>query len=159
MTYHEREPLKVSGWSAELTEIVNDKARFGGRIGPYGPSAEFQYRGGVEAFQRVLEKFAKLPGQRARLYLHSGAGTPQARQQTPEAHDFALSIAVTGEGSLHVFAGRIPLESMKIPPNVVVAAAPEIKLQAAALDEAAGRDAQRIAAFVEEHEARAKKAR
>ena len=159
MTYHGRETLKVSTWSEGLTEIVNDKARFSGRIGPYGPAAEFQYSGGAEAFQRVLEKFARLKGQAPRLYLHPGTGTPEARQQTAERHDFAMSIAVTGEGSLHVFIGRIPLESIKIPENVIVAEAWKIGPQSGPGGEDDGVDARHIAAFLKKREASRKPAK
>lgn len=158
MTYHDRENLNVSTWSEGLSEIVNDEARFSGRIGPFGPSAEFQYSGGAEAFQRVLQKFARLKGHAPRLYLHPGVGAPQAQQRTRDPHDFALSISVTGEGSLHVFVGRVPLESLRIPPNVIVAESPKVELQPVLVGDADEADARRIAAFLKAREARAKPA-
>ncbi len=156
MTYHGRETLGVSAWTAGLTEIVNDKARFSGRIGPFGPTAEFQYGGGAEAFRRVLEKFALLKNHPSRLYLHPGIGVPDAQQRTTDPYDFALSIALTGEGTLHVFIGRVPLEAMRIPPNVIVAESWTVGLLPISAGKDDGVDARRIAAFLKEREAQGK---
>jgi hypothetical protein len=118
VTQHGSEPLGCSGWSAALTEIVNDPARVSGEFGPIAPIARFHYRGDLAAFERVLSKYAALPQQPRALYLQAGADME---------NDFDLSITYEGHGFLHFnAAGRIPLEQLKIPAGVVVEVLPEV---------------------------------
>jgi hypothetical protein len=55
---HGTERVSCSGWSAELTGIVNDPARVSGMIGPLGPSAHFQYRGDLASFDYRKDRLA-----------------------------------------------------------------------------------------------------
>jgi hypothetical protein len=115
---HTTEPLGCSGWSAPLTEIVNDQARVSGRIGPLAPSARFEYAGDRAAFQRVLGKYAALPQAQRILYLQTGFGLE---------HDFELTITNEGHGFLLFnVGGQIPLEQLKIPDGLEVEALPEV---------------------------------
>jgi hypothetical protein len=118
VTEHGSEPLSCSGWAKPLTEIVNDKARVGGRIGPLAPSARFQYTGDLDAFQRVLAKYVALPQREHILYLQTGFGLQR---------DFELSITQEGHGFLHFNSdGRIPLDQIKIPAGVSVEFLPDV---------------------------------
>jgi hypothetical protein len=117
VTEHGSEPLNCSGWSAPLAEIVNDKARVGGRIGPLAPSAHFEYMGDLDAFQRVLARYAALPQPDHILYLQTGIGLQS---------DFEFSITHEGRGFLHFNAGgRIPLDQLKIPAGLSVEFLPD----------------------------------
>jgi len=112
VTEHGSERLNCSGWSAPLAEIVNDKARASGRIGPLAPSARFEYTGGLEVFQRILAKYVALPQPVHVLYLQTGFDIQS---------DFELSITQEGQGFLHFNAGgRIPLDQIKIPTGLSV---------------------------------------
>ena len=133
VTRHGSERVGCSGWSEGLTAIVNDQSRVSGEIGPLAPSARFQFDGDLEAFQRVLEKYAGLQQAQRVLYLQTGLGS---------GHDYELSITGAGQGFLHWNAnGRIPLDRLKIPtgvaveflPDVIEPAASEAKAQSAAL--------------------------
>ena len=133
ITTHRTERLGCSGWSEGLTAIVNDQSRVSGEIGPLAPSARFQFDGDLEAFQRVLEKYAGLQQAQRILYLQTGVGS---------GHDYELSITGGGQGFLHWNAsGRIPLDRLKIPtgvaveflPDVIEPAGAEAKAQASAL--------------------------
>jgi Thioredoxin-like len=117
VTQHGTERVSCSGWSAELSEIVNDPARVSGMIGPLGPSGRFHYRGDLAVFERVLAKYAALPQQSRIVYLRAGSD---------HEYDFDLSITYEGYGFLHLnTSGRIPLEQLKIPAGVAVEHLPE----------------------------------
>jgi hypothetical protein len=117
LTRHGSEPLGCSGWSAPLTEIVNDPARVSGEIGPLGPIARFYYRGDLAAFVRVLSKYTALPQRSRVVYLGTGLDSED---------DFELCINLEGHGFLHLNAnGHIPLDQIKIPAGIVVEAFPE----------------------------------
>jgi hypothetical protein len=117
ITQHGSEKVACSGWSAPLTDIVNDPARVSGEVGPLGPSARFHYRGDLAAFQRVLGKFAALTQQPLIVYVEAGIDSED---------DFALSITHEGQGFLHLSAaGSIPFGQIKIPAGVTVETLPE----------------------------------
>jgi hypothetical protein len=144
VTEHGSEPLGCSGWSAPLTEIINDKARVGGRIGPLAPSARFEYTGDLDVFARVLAKYAALPQPEHILYLQAGFGLQS---------DFDLSITQEGHGFLHFNAGgRIPLDQIKIPAGLSVEFLPATG-EPIDPQEKARHDAQqkRLAAFAAAH--------
>jgi hypothetical protein len=118
VTQHGSEPLGCSGWSAALTEIVNDPARVSGEFGPIAPIGRFHYRGDLPAFERVLTKYAALLEQPRVLYLQAGLDL---------AGDFDLSITYEGHGFLQFnVGGRIPVEQLKIPAGITVEVLPAV---------------------------------
>jgi hypothetical protein len=118
LTRHGSEPVVCSGWSAGITEIVNDPARVSGEIGPLGPIARFHYRGDLAAFERVLAKYSALPQRSRVLYL---------RLRSDDEDDFTLSINLEGQGFLHLNAdGRLSLDQIRIPAGVAVEVFPEL---------------------------------
>jgi len=120
VTTHDREPLHCSGWTDQLTAIINDPARVSGRIGPLAPSARFEFEGDVDAFNRVLARYAALDQKERVLDL---SADPTA------GGDFALSVTQDGTGFLHLhLPGRIALADLKIPAGVSVEAIPGVVL-------------------------------
>lgn len=111
-----RESITMPSMADGLGPVVNHPARVSGRIGPFGPSAWFDYTGDTAAFNAVLALYGKAKQAEHILYLTEGDGS-----------DFSLSLTHGGEGFLHLPAGaRIPLKDVKLPPGVKVEFLPAV---------------------------------
>jgi hypothetical protein len=119
VTMHGREELHCSGWSPELTSIVNHPARVSGQIGPLAPSARFKFSGDTEVFNQVLAQYAALDQPWRVLYLSADVLSVEDDQ------GFELSITHEGHGFLHLRnPSRIQLAHLKIPKGVAVEVLP-----------------------------------
>jgi hypothetical protein len=123
VTTHGREPVHCSGWSEKLSAILNDPARVSGKIGPLGPSAQFQFAGDKDTFNAILAQYATLDQQPRVLYISANAAL------SSEGPDFEVSITRAGHGFLYLhMPGRIALADLKIPKGVDVEASPPVVL-------------------------------
>jgi hypothetical protein len=119
VTMHEREALHCSGWSPGLTAIINHPARVSGQVGPLAPSAQLQFAGDAEVFNRVLAQYGALDQKQRVLYLSADT------ESAGNGWDFELSVTQEGHGFLHLYTpGRIPLAEIKVPAGVAVEALP-----------------------------------
>jgi hypothetical protein len=108
---HGREPVYGSGWSEPVTQLINHPSRVGGRVGPFGPVAEFWYSGTPETLNEVLKIYSRIPGRQAAIYLTTDGGKGP----------LTLKTAIDGTPTLTLHVNRpAELKGWKVPRDLRV---------------------------------------